>query len=96
MAYAVAARLVTNEGREEPTLEGVKKLAAASRKESGCRLYQPTQDPKDPRVFFLFEIYDDETAFNAHINSAHFKEHAVEGFGPHLAEREVVVYETID
>jgi quinol monooxygenase YgiN len=96
MAYAVAARLVANEGWEGQILEGLKKLAAASREESGCAFYQPTQDPKDPRVFFLFEIYADETAFDAHVNTPHFNKHAVEGFGPHLAERDVVVYETID
>jgi autoinducer 2-degrading protein len=41
--------------------------------EPGCRQFDVAQDPNDPAQFFLYEIYDDEAAFKAHIETAHFK-----------------------
>jgi quinol monooxygenase YgiN len=33
-------------------------------------------DPKEPRRFVLYEIYDDETAFDEHLASAHYRNFA--------------------
>lgn len=41
--------------------------------EPGCRQFDVAQDPKDEASFFLYEIYDDEDAFKAHIATPHFK-----------------------
>jgi quinol monooxygenase YgiN len=47
--------------------------AAASREtEPGCRQFDVCRDPADPRVFFLYELYDDAAAFDAHCRTAHF------------------------
>lgn len=47
--------------------------AASVRDEPGCRQFDVAQDADKPEQFFLYEIYDDETAFKAHIETAHFK-----------------------
>ncbi len=47
--------------------------AASVRDEPGCRQFDVAQDPARPEQFFLYEIYDDEPAFKAHIETAHFK-----------------------
>jgi quinol monooxygenase YgiN len=96
MAYVVTARWTAKPGEEEAVLGCIRKLAGPSRAEPGCRYYQPTRSPDDPRVFFLFEIYDDEAAYKAHGESEHFQTY---GFGdavPRLESRERVFYETID
>ncbi len=47
--------------------------ARASRDtEPGCRLFDVCRDPADAQVFFLYELYDDEAAIQAHLQSAHF------------------------
>jgi quinol monooxygenase YgiN len=48
--------------------------ARASRDtERGCRQFDVCVDPKDPASVFLYEVYDDRAAFDAHLATAHFK-----------------------
>jgi quinol monooxygenase YgiN len=42
-------------------------------REPGCRRFDIGADAADPRKIFLYEIYDDATAFDAHLASAHFQ-----------------------
>jgi quinol monooxygenase YgiN len=96
MAYVVTATWTAKEGEEEAVLAAIRELIPLSRAEPGCRFYQPSRRPDDPRVFFFYEIYDDEAAYRAHGESEHF---ARLGFGdaiPRLESRERVMYETID
>lgn len=47
--------------------------AQASREtEPGCRQFDVCRDPADPGLFFLYELYDDESAVQQHLQSAHF------------------------
>ena len=47
--------------------------ARASREtEPGCRQFDVCRDPADPQVFFLYELYDDEAAVQAHLRAPHF------------------------
>jgi autoinducer 2-degrading protein len=49
--------------------------ARASREtEPGCRQFDVCRDPAEPRRFFLYELYDDEGAIQAHLQSAHFRQ----------------------
>lgn len=41
-------------------------------KEAGCRSFNVTVDNEDPAHFFLFEVYDDEAAFQKHTTMDHF------------------------
>jgi (4S)-4-hydroxy-5-phosphonooxypentane-2,3-dione isomerase len=40
--------------------------------EPACRLFDVCRDPADPCQFFLYELYDDEAAFAAHLQTPHF------------------------
>lgn len=96
MAYVVTAKWTAKEGEEGTVLDAIENLIPASRNEPGNRFYQPNRDPEDSRVFFFFEIYDDEDAYKAHGASEHFEKY---GFGqaiPVLEGRERKFYETID
>ena len=95
MAYVVAATWTAQPGQEAVVLDAIEKLTPPSREEPGNRFYQAYQDPAEPGVFHLFEIYEDEAAYAAHGSSEHF---ATYGHGqaiPVLAERERAFYETI-
>ena len=63
----------------------------AARKEPGCRQFEVLVDPKDGTRVMLYEIYDDEKAFEAHHATAHFKKYLAEAV-PLLAHRERQVY----
>jgi quinol monooxygenase YgiN len=96
MAYVVTATWVAKEGEEERVLAALKQLVAPSRAEPGCLYYQLNRDPEDPRVYFLYELYEDEQAYKAHGESDHFQRY---GFGeaiPLLESRERRFYVTVD
>jgi quinol monooxygenase YgiN len=41
--------------------------------EAGCRVFDVCRDGAAPTRFFLYEWYDDEAAFKAHLASDHFE-----------------------
>jgi (4S)-4-hydroxy-5-phosphonooxypentane-2,3-dione isomerase len=41
--------------------------------EAGCREFNVYEVPTSPNHLFLFEVYDDEAAFQQHVNSDHYK-----------------------
>ena len=41
--------------------------------EPGCREFNVYENPDAPNHLFLFEVYDDEAAFQQHVNAAHYK-----------------------
>ena len=65
--------------------------ARAARKEPGCRQFEVLVDPTDKTKIMLFEIYNDEAAFEAHQQTPHFKKYLAEAV-PLLASRERHVY----
>ena len=38
----------------------------------GCRQFDVCRDPAGASLFFLYELYDDDAAIQAHLQSAHF------------------------
>ena len=40
--------------------------------ESGCRYFDVTRDTKNPMHFVFYELYDDESAIEAHRKAPHF------------------------
>jgi quinol monooxygenase YgiN len=96
MAYVVCAKWIAKAGEEEDVAEAIRHLIEPSRSEPGMLEYQCHRDPEDPRVFFLYERYTEEAAYQAHLDSPHFQEW---GFGhgiPHLEDRERAFYVTWD
>ena len=61
--------------------------AAAARKEPGCRQFDVLVDPQDKAKVMLYEVYDDEKAFEVHQQGAAFKAYVGEAV-PLLASRE--------
>jgi quinol monooxygenase YgiN len=96
MAVVLKATWTAKDGSEDTVLDALTKLAPLSREEPGCRFYQAYRDPAEPRVFHLFEIYDDEAAVTAHGESEHFKEYALGQAIPELEGRGREFFETID
>jgi quinol monooxygenase YgiN len=95
MAHVLTARWTAKEGEEDRVAALLQELAVPSREEPGCRFYQPCRDPENPRVFFIFEIYDDVAALDAHAESEHFQRIAAGEAFSLLESRERTFYETL-
>ena len=65
--------------------------AREARKEPGCKQFDVLVDPKDKTKVMLYEIYNDEKAFEAHQQTPHFKKYLAEAV-PLLASRERQVF----
>ena len=61
--------------------------ARAARQEPGCRQFEVLADPNDKAKIVLFEVYDDDKAFEAHQATPHFKRYLAEAV-PLVASRE--------
>ena len=57
-------------------LAAIKENGAASVKEPGCREFNIMVSATDPNHVFLFEVYDDAAAAEAHRATEHFKKYA--------------------
>jgi quinol monooxygenase YgiN len=60
---------------------------AARETEPGCRQFDVLVDPKDRTRVMLYEVYDDEAAFEAHQQTPHFKRYIAEAI-PLLQSRD--------
>ena len=50
--------------------------AAAVKQEPGCHEFNITVSQKDPKHVFIFEVYDNAAALDAHRQTDHFKKYA--------------------
>jgi quinol monooxygenase YgiN len=96
MAYVVAATYRAKEGEEETIRETLEITAPLSRSEPACRFFQAHRSPEDPRVFFLYEQYDDEAGYQAHMETEHFEKYVRGRIIPRLESRERAFYVTMD
>ena len=69
----ITVRFRINDGFEERFLARAAQQASDSLgREAACRQFDVCASPADPRLILLYEIYDDDAAFAAHLASAHF------------------------
>ena len=59
-------------GQIDAFAQAIAENARLSLDEPGCRQFDVCRDPADPALFFLYELYDDQAAIEAHLQAAHF------------------------
>jgi quinol monooxygenase YgiN len=67
---------------------------AARETEPGCLQFDVLVDPKDPARIMLYEVYQDEAAFEAHQQTPHFKKYIERGV-PLLESRERMIFRRV-
>jgi quinol monooxygenase YgiN len=72
VAYVVSAYWRAKEGKADRLAEVIEELLAPSRAEPGNVFYQAQRAVEDPQLFYLYEQYADEAAYEAHMESEHF------------------------
>lgn len=71
--FVVVVELRVRAGRHEEFVDAVAANRVASlRDEPGCRRFDVVQDTSDPAHWFLYELYVDEAALEAHRATPHF------------------------
>ena len=87
--FAVTVTFTVKPGHEAAFLERVKRQAAESlSRETDCLQFDVCHPAEGAATVFLYEIYRDEAAFKAHLETSHFKDFDAEA-GPWLAAKEV-------
>jgi len=87
MNFILAVNLRIKPENVDKFMAGLLANAREARKEPGCRQFEVLVDTADRTKVMLFEIYDDEKAFEAHQQTPHFKKYLAEAV-PLLASRE--------
>ena len=71
--FVLVVSLRVKPGKDRQFLAAIEANAAASlRDESGCRRFDVLRDNADPHHYLLYELYEDEAAFQAHRSMPHF------------------------
>ena len=74
MPYVVAASLRVKKKYIDDFTKRVKRHATnCMTKEPGCLSFEVSIDKSDPRRFLFYEVYLDEAAFDAHLESRHLE-----------------------
>lgn len=75
MMYAICVTFRIASGQMEAFLSLMLENAATSkREEAGCHRFDVLTDAGKPDEVFLYELYTDRAAFDAHCDSDHFKD----------------------
>ena len=66
MTYIVAVRWTAKEGEADEIARALGELEAPTLAEAGVLEWRPHRDPESPETFFIFEVYADAGAYQAH------------------------------
>ncbi|SDK60853.1 putative quinol monooxygenase [Arthrobacter sp. ok362] len=69
MTKTLYAEFTVKPGSEPVVAEMMRELSEQVRREPGNRLFLPYTRQSSPREYFVFEVYDDEAAFEEHISA---------------------------
>lgn len=70
--FAVMVRITAKEGEADAVAEILQNLAGPSNAEPGMKFFMPYRSPDDPSQFFVYELYEDASGWDAHNASPHF------------------------
>jgi quinol monooxygenase YgiN len=72
--YAVCVTFKLKSGQSDAFMPLMRANARTSlQHEDGCHQFDVLSDPAKPDQVFLYELYSNRAAFDAHLNSTHFK-----------------------
>jgi len=78
MSTVIVAEFEVVAGRSDDFAEYLRWHGAESLKEPGCQMFQANRDLSDPHRFVMYEIYDNETAIDAHRQTPHYQRFVAE------------------
>ena len=92
----LAVTWMAKAGREAEVTAVFSKLTQETRKEAGCKIFQVHRHKTEPRRFFIYELYQDDAALEAHRTTPYFLQYVKKDL-PKVADRvEGQLYEPLD
>ena len=91
MSFVLVVNIRIKPESVDAFMRRLKENASAARKEPGCKQFDVLVDPQDKTKVMLYEVYNDDKAFEAHQQTPHFKKYLAEAV-PLLASRERQVF----
>jgi (4S)-4-hydroxy-5-phosphonooxypentane-2,3-dione isomerase len=92
--FVLSVKLAVKRENLDAFVRMAQENARNARKEPGCRQFDVLADPQDPTRMMLYEVYDDERAFEAHQQTPHFKKYLADAV-PLLASRERQIWKRL-
>jgi quinol monooxygenase YgiN len=92
---AISAIWEAKAGEADALAEILARLGEAARTEPGVKLFLVHRSVANPAHFLFYELFEDEAAFAAHQQTAHFKSLVIEQGLPKLTKRERVQYSVL-
>lgn len=93
--FVLAVGLVVKSDQVDRFMSMLLENAKAAREtEPGCRQFDVLVDPKDRTRVMLYEVYEDEAAFQSHQQTPHFKRYIAEAI-PLLQSRDRFVFRRV-
>ena len=95
MSFVLVVNCRIKAGQVDALMKELAANASAAREtEPGCLQFDVLVDPKDPARIMLYEVYQDEAAFEAHQLTPHFKKYIERGV-PMLESRERMIFRRV-
>lgn len=94
--YVVVARWLVKDGHVAEVAAAIKRMIPHALAEPACEAYIVNQSVEEPRRFLLYEQYHDLAGFEAHTQTAAFKELVLGQIVPLLEDRGRDIYRTIE
>ncbi len=95
MAYAVAVTFTIHPQEWEAFLPLMQANATASQEtEAGCLRFDVCTDADHPHQVFLYEVYTDRAAFEAHMKTSHFEAFNAAA-GKMIADKSIRTYRSV-
>jgi quinol monooxygenase YgiN len=89
--FVVAIIIEAKPGEADRVASILESLVAPTMAEPGVKLFLPYRSPTSPQLFFIFELYTEETGWAAHQRTEHFKA-AVDELLPRVSRRDRVPF----
>jgi quinol monooxygenase YgiN len=94
-AYVLTATIIAKDGDEDAVGALLRECVAPSLGEPGVVTYELSQSSREPRRFFVYEVYRDRVALDAHGNSDHVQRLIVGDVVPRAESVDIVVYRKV-
>jgi len=92
---AVTAMWEARDGEADAVADILARFAPAAQQEPGVQLFLVHRAVENPAQFLFYELFEDEAAFAAHQQTAHFKSLILGEGVPRLSRRERVQYRVL-
>lgn len=96
MDYVVAATWIAKPGSGDRVADILRQMLKPSRAEPGCRGYWAHRSLDDGSTFFLYEVYVNAEAYDAHTTTPHFARFVLGEAADHLERRERQFFEPLE